>query len=208
MGLDDNKLVERCRRGDHTAFRALMERYQRKVFALSYGMVHNSEDAQEMVQEAFIKAYRNLDRFQGNSSFYTWLYRISINACIDFLRREKKGRGNVDYDDQIGHHERVNESDFPLVSSAGVDNPGRSQSRRELGEQIRRAIAALSEKHRQVILLREVEGMAYGEIAETLGVAKGTVMSRLHHARQNLQAALGPYVERGASAGESDGERS
>jgi RNA polymerase sigma-70 factor, ECF subfamily len=195
--LDDLALVERCQKGSHAAFKVLMERYQRKVYALAFGMVHNPEDAQEMVQEAFIKVHRNLDRFQGTSSFYTWLYRIAVNACIDFLRREKKSRGSTDYDDRVAHHERVNESEFPLVSSASTETPGRVQSRSELNKQIRLALAALSDKHREVILLREIEGLSYTEIAEVLDIAKGTVMSRLHHARQNLQRALEPYVTSG-----------
>ena len=200
MEADDRSLVERGRKGDHAAFRELVERYQRKVFALAYGMVHDPEDAQELTQEAFIKAYRNLDRFHGSSSFYTWLYRITVNVCIDFLRKSKRTSGSVDYDDRIAHHEEIERSDFPLVSTMGTQTPDRMNRRRELGEQIQKAIAALSESHRKVILLREIQGMSYAEIAETLDVPKGTVMSRLHHARQNLQKMLRPYVERGQAA--------
>jgi len=159
LELDDTTLVEQCHRGDPTAFRRLVERYQRKVYNLAYGMVHNPEDAMELVQESFVKAYRNLDRFQGSSSFYTWLYRITVNVCIDFLRREKKGSAPVDYDDSVAHHDDVNEGEWPLVSSVGTETPARVQSRRELAEQIQRALDSLSEAHRRIILLREIEGL-------------------------------------------------
>lgn len=192
---DDQILVARSREGDAKAFRELFERYQRRIFSLAYGMVHDRDNAEELVQEAFLKAYRNLDRFHGNSSFYTWLYRITMNVGIDFLRREKKRQGSVDYDDRLAHHEEVNKGDFPLVSSIGTQTPGRVQGRNELAEQIRKAMDQLSDKHREVILLREIEGLSYAEIAETLDIRKGTVMSRLHHARQNLQRMLRPYVE-------------
>ena len=191
--------MERGRKGDNAAFRTLVERYQRKVYSLAYGMVHNPEDAQELTQEAFIKAFRNLGRFHGSSSFYTWLYRITVNVSIDFLRKNKRFGDSVDYDDRIAHHEQVDRSDFPLVSSVGTERPDRVHRRRELAEQIQRAIGMLSESHRMVILLREIEGLSYAEIAETLEIPKGTVMSRLHHARQNLQRTLRPYVERGES---------
>ncbi len=205
---DDQSLVQRSREGDGRAFRVLFERYQRKVFSLAWGMVRDRERAEEVVQEAFLKAYRNLDRFQGDSSFYTWLYRITMNVGIDYLRREKKRAGSVDYDDRMAHHEEVNKGEFPLVSSFGTQTPGRIQGRQELAEQIGRAMEQLSEKHRQVILLREIEGLSYTEIAETLDIQKGTVMSRLHHARQNLQRMLRPYVEEGRSSGpEPDDER-
>lgn len=200
MEIDDTTLVERCQQGDQAAFRALVERYQRKVFNLAYGMVRNPDDAMELVQEAFVKAYRNLERFQGSSSFYTWLYRITVNVCIDFIRRTKKTAAPLDYDDRVAHHEEVNQGEFPLVSSMGTETPSRVQGRRELGEQIQRALEGLSEAHREIVLLREVEGLSYSEIAEALDIPKGTVMSRLFHARQNLQRVLRPYVERGEAA--------
>jgi len=207
LELDDTTLVERCQQGDPAAFRRLVERYQRKVYNLAFGMVHNPEDAMELVQESFVKAYRNLDRFQGSSSFYTWLYRITVNVCIDFLRREKKGSAPLDYDDSVAHHEDVNQGEWPLVSSVGTETPARVQSRRELAEQIQRALDSLSEAHRRIILLREVEGLSYQEIAEVLDIPKGTVMSRLFHARQNLQRMLRPYVERGELGPDDDGQR-
>ena len=197
MERSDTSLVERSQRGDHAAFRKLYERYQRKVFSLAFGMVHNKEDALEIAQEAFLKAHRNLGRFQGSSSFYTWLYRIAVNVSIDFLRKEKKAGEPLDYDDSMAHHDDVIKGEFPLVSTVGIETPARVQSRHELADQIQRAVDALSEKHRQVILLREIQGLSYAEIAETLQIKKGTVMSRLHHARQNLQKMLRPYVEKG-----------
>lgn len=201
---DDTILVERSQRGDQAAFRQLVERYQRKVYSLAYGMVHNPEDSLELAQEVFIKVHRYLGNFQGSSSFYTWLYRITMNVCIDFLRKERKGQAAVDYDDQRGHHEEVNQGEFPLVSSVATETPERVQSRRELGERIEAAMATLSEKHREVIVLREIEGLSYSDIAEALGIKKGTVMSRLHHARQNLQEELRPYLQGTETAGGGD----
>lgn len=197
MERDDQVLVERSQRGDQAAFRQLVERYQRKVYGLACGMVHNTEDALDITQEAFVKAFRSLDRFQGTSSFYTWLYRITVNLCIDFLRRGRRSSDAVDYDDRIGHQEEVNEGEFPLVSSVGTETPAGLQGRRELAEQMEKALQALTEKHREIILLREVDGLSYTEIADALHIRKGTVMSRLFHARQNLQRMLKPYVERG-----------
>ena len=188
----DLNLVKRARNKDPEAFRMLVDRYQRKVFGICIGMVRNKDDAMDLVQETFIKVYKNLDRFQGNSAFYTWTYRIATNVCIDFLRKQKKNR-TVDYDDTLGHDTTGDEESVLLPSRLGL-NPARVLGRKELMEKLQEALASLSDNHRQVILLREVQGLSYQEIADVCDISIGTVMSRLHHARKNMQVHMQDYL--------------
>lgn len=187
----DLNLVKRTRNGDRDAFRGLMEKYQRRIFSLCYGMVRNRDDAMDLVQETFVKVYRNLDRFEGNASFYTWTYRIATNVCIDFLRKAKRER-TVDYDDGIRRDDDATD-DTLLPQRLGI-NPARVLGRRELLEKIEEALGTLSDAHRQAIILREIQGLSYQEMADTMEISIGTVMSRLHHARKNMQKVLADYV--------------
>ena len=155
-------------------------------------MVNNRDDAMDLVQEAFLKAYRNLQRFQGSSSFYTWLYRIVVNVCIDHIRKTGK-RVIVDYDDQIGREGGVEGEERIRPSTLGFD-PSKVYGRQELLEQIGRALDSLSPIHKEAIILREIQGLSYQEMADVMNVSKGTVMSRLHHARKNLQEKLVDYA--------------
>ena len=183
-----------------------MERYRRKVYAIAYGMVRNPEAAMDISQESFIKVHRYLGGFQGTSSFYTWLYRIVVNLSIDYLRKE--GRHHmVDYDDMIQRRE-PDDSEAWIVPTVLDGNPLRAYDRREMADRIAQAFEGLSEKHRAVLMLREIEGLTYEEIARTLKTHKGTVMSRLHHARKNIQKALRSYLlERGESPVTRSGEK-
>jgi RNA polymerase sigma-70 factor (ECF subfamily) len=193
LAADEQQLVRRAKRGDHKAFRILMERYRRKVYSIAYGMVRDPEAALDISQEVFIKVHRYLGSFQGSSSFYTWLYRISINLSIDYLR--KQGRHDaVDYDDMLLRREPDDAEAMVMPTMLDVD-PQKALDRKELGMQLAKAFEKLSEKHRAVLLLREVEGLSYEEIAKVLKIHKGTVMSRLHHARKNLQLALKEYLD-------------
>lgn len=193
MVTDEKQLVRQAKRGDPAAFRTLMERYRRKVYAIAYGMVRDPEAAMDISQEAFIKVHRYLGSFQGSSSFYTWLYRIVVNLSIDHLRKE--GRFDaVDYDDMIQRRE-PDDSEAWIVPTLLDQNPMQALDRRELSGRIAEAFEGLSQKHRAVLMLREVEGLSYEEIARTLKIHKGTVMSRLHHARRNLQRALADYLQ-------------
>jgi RNA polymerase sigma-70 factor (ECF subfamily) len=193
LAKDERQLVRRAKRGDEKAFRTLMERYRRKVYSIAYGMVHNPEAAYDICQEVFIKVYRYLGSFQGSSSFYTWLYRISVNLSIDWLR--KQGRHDlVDFDDSLLRRE-PDGAEALAVPKMQDSDPLKALARKELRDQIAKAFESLSEKHRAVLLLREVEGLSYDEIARALKIHKGTVMSRLHHARRNLQRALRTYVQ-------------
>ena len=193
MAKDERQLVRRAKRGDEKAFRTLMERYRRKVFSIAYGMVHNPEAAYDISQEVFIKVFRYLGSFQGTSSFYPWLYRISVNLSIDWLR--KQGRTSlVDFDDSLLRRE-PDGAEALVVPKLQDGDPFKALDRKELREQIAKAFESLSEKHRAVLLLREVEGLSYDEIARALKIHKGTVMSRLHHARRNLQRTLRSHMQ-------------
>lgn len=187
----DRLLVERAQQGDHGAFRQLFDRYHKRAYSVAYGVLKNRHDAMDVVQEGFVKVHKHLASFQGSSSFYTWLYRIVMNLAIDQLRRRKTSRP-VEYDDAIARDGDVNDAILPRMADA---NPRKAAIRRELIEKIDAALAELPEYHRQVILLREIEGLSYEEMAEVLEVPKGTIMSRLFHARKKMQAALAGYVD-------------
>ncbi|MCK5798286.1 MAG: sigma-70 family RNA polymerase sigma factor, partial [Deltaproteobacteria bacterium] len=188
MSADDNSLVLRCQAGDQRAFKELVSRYQRRVYGIAFGVVRNPEDAMDVAQEAFIKVHRYLDRFKGSSSFYTWLYRIVVNLAIDHLRRRRKAQ-MVDYDDARLHGDAGGGPDEIVPMSLGAD-PDRALMRGELRAHLDAALDRLSANHRAVIMMREVEGLSYTEMAEAMSCSKGTIMSRLFHARRNLQGAL------------------
>ena len=197
LELTDQELVARCQRGDHRAFRVLVDKYQRRAYGIAMGILRNPDDARDAAQEAFIKVFRNVDGFKGDSSFYTWLYRIVVNVCIDHIRKHKKAR-NIEYDETFRRRDEIEE--FPLTANTRAMQPGVAHEVKELNGVLEEALARLSENHRTIILLREVEGLSYEEIAEVMDCHLGTVMSRLHHARKNLQLALKPYLE-GAGSG-------
>lgn len=191
----DVALVDLARTGDSQAFQKLVIAHQGRLFSVAYGMLRDRDDAMDVVQDAFIKAHRKLPEFEGNAAFSTWLYRIAVNLCIDRKRAEAR-RKKTDLDDAATR----NLDDDPLYAQAEFAprmagaNPLRNVGDRELGAQLGKAMAELTEDHRAIVLLREVEGMSYEEIAVTLGVPKGTVMSRLFHARKNLQRLLRPTL--------------
>lgn len=178
----DTDLVRRAREGDRNAFRQLVERHQRAAFALAMGMLRHEADARDALQEAFLKAFRSLDGFHGDAAFSTWLYRIVSNACIDRRRRRKI---TVEADDA-----NLGAVDSSPTLAVMPRSPHRELERHRLGERIGAALEKLPDYHRDTVILREVEGLSYAEIAEATGVSIGTVMSRLFHARQKLQVAL------------------
>jgi len=191
--VEDQELVQRAQAGDHRAFRVLVERYQRKVYTVAYGIVRNPDAAMDVVQDAFVKVHKHLGSFQGNSSFYTWLYRIVVNLCIDKKRRAARA-SEVDYDDTLAHGDGF--TDGPTLASTGFDSPHKAAQRKELVEHMDKALDTLSDDHREILMLREVDGLSYEELSETLGIAKGTVMSRLFHARKNFQKSLMRYLQK------------
>jgi RNA polymerase sigma-70 factor (ECF subfamily) len=181
----DGELVAQAQAGDRDAVQQLLERYERRLLSVLVGMVRNPEDAKELLQETFVRAFRNLDNFKGESSFYTWIYRIAMNLAIDHQRRGGK-RPLVEFDEGIGVKEdAVGDGSANL----GID-PFKSVRSRELGRKIFEAIEGLTPDHRAVILLREIDGLSYEEISDVLECSLGTVMSRLHYARKKLQTRL------------------
>jgi RNA polymerase sigma-70 factor (ECF subfamily) len=201
---EDRELIQRAKEGDKDAFRRLVERHQRRAFVIALGLVRDENDARELVQEAFIRVHRGLGTFEGGSSFFTWLYRIVTNLAIDLMR--KPGRHDAELADE--HLADDEPGEFALVSRIDGADPVDVLRRREIAARIQAALDALPPIHRGVILMREVEGMSYEEMAQAAGVSKGTIMSRLFHARQKLQRALADcYAEDrpGRGAGGHDG---
>ncbi len=196
--LDDQELVKLTQDGDRKAFRILMERYQRKIYAVAYGFLRNQEDALDVVQEAFIKVHRYIGKFQGNSGFYTWLYRIVANLCIDHIRRKKRHR-DVEFDDGIRHDDRESATGTDLTHLTQLGDPRELMRRKEILSAVHESMDHLSDKHRAVIVMREFQGMSYEEMATAMQCSKGTIMSRLFHARKNmqklLQQRLGPLFQ-------------
>jgi RNA polymerase sigma-70 factor (ECF subfamily) len=195
---EDRVLIAKAKDGDKAAFRALVERHQRRAFAIAVGLVRDENDAREIVQEAFLRVYKGLATFEGSSSFFTWLYRIVTNLSIDLIR--KPGRKGAELDEGRNLAEDA-EGELALVSRIDGSDPIDVVRRKEIGERIQAALDALPWYHRAVILMREVEGMSYEEMADAMGVSKGTIMSRLFHARQKMQKALADvYAEIDAPA--------
>ena len=185
---EDRALIEKAQAGDQTAFRSLVERHQRRAFSIALSLVRDENDARELVQDAFLRVYKNLGNFQGQSSFFTWLYRIITNLSIDLIRRP--GRQVAELAEGRHDAEDSPEVDFPFLSRIDGADPSDVVRRGEIADRLRTALDALPEYHRGVIVMREIEGLSYEEMAQAMGVSKGTIMSRLFHARQKLQRAL------------------
>ncbi len=191
MEADDLSLVTQANAGDGDAFRALVVRYQRKVYALALGVVKDADLAWDVAQETFVRVHAHLSEFEAKSSFSTWLFRIATHLAIDSVRRERRSR--KDDLDEVNEAHLAEGGEGILSTSLGND-PRANVLRRELAEKIQEALATIPEKHRTILVLREVEGLSYEELAERLGIHKGTVMSRLFHARKKMQAALRRYA--------------
>jgi RNA polymerase sigma-70 factor (ECF subfamily) len=181
-------LIAGAQAGDMGAFRQLVERHQRRAFAVAFALVRDENDARELVQEAFLKAYRGLGTFQGSSSFFTWLYRIVHNLGVDLMRRA--GRRTTDLDEGRLDADEEADLDVPFLGRLEGADPIDVVRRREIGARLQTALDALPSYHRAVIVMREIDGMSYEEMAQVMDVSKGTIMSRLFHARQKLQRAL------------------
>lgn len=186
-GPTDEVLVERAQAGDLDAFDLLVTRYRGRIYSMIYPLVQNEADAWDLAQDAFVKAWRALPKFKGQSRFYTWFYRVTHNVVYDWLRKKSNVAQNLEFDEAVA-------SD-PLASGAPTaprpdDAPDRQAERSDLRRDIEDALAKLSPEHRETILLREVEGLKYEEIAERMECSTGTVMSRLFYARRKLQDLL------------------
>lgn len=192
MDADDLSLVSRATSGDGEAFRALVVRYQRKVYAVALGIVKDPDLAWDVAQEAFVRVHRHLAEFKGDSAFSTWVFRIATHLAIDAVRRERTSR--KDDVDELRDEDLSGAGEGILATSLGND-PQANVLRHELLGKIQDALETLPEKHRTILVLREIEGLSYEELADRLGIHKGTVMSRLFHARKKMQAALREYAD-------------
>ncbi len=192
VDVSDLELVKQCQASQTEAFDELVTRYRTRIFAMIYNMVHNEQDAWDLAQESFVKAWKSIKRFRRDSSFYTWMYRIVMNVTIDWLRKKQiKGAGS-EFDDSI----QLKEIDPASKTVPKADPlPHERMERNEIRAKIDNAIGQLSPEHRAVILMKEIEDMQYHEIAETLGCSIGTVMSRLFYARKKLQKLLRDVYE-------------
>ena len=188
--VEEIELVKQARRGDLAAYDELVRRYQERVYATIYHMTANHEDANDLAQESFIKAYQALRSFKGGSSFYTWVYRIAVNKTINFLKqRRTKGQMSLDDLDFNAEH------DPDLVALISDKTPRREVALAELQEKLNAAMQKLSEPHRLVVTLHDVQGLSHEEIAKIMECNIGTVRSRLFYARQQLQAYLSDYLK-------------
>lgn len=189
-GMLEGDLVNRARRGDLAAYDELVKRYQERIYATIYHMTSNHEDANDLAQDSFIKAYQALKSFRGGSSFYTWIYRIAVNKTINFLKQRKNK-----------HHFSLNDLDFntehnpDLVALISHKTPHREVGLMELQKKLNEALMRLSEPHRMVVVLHDVQGQSHDEIAAIMDCNIGTVRSRLFYARQQLQRYLAEYAK-------------
>jgi len=182
VSADDHELIDSCLGGDTAAFGELVRRYQDRLYNTVYRLVENAEDAQDVVQEAFLHAYQSLDSFKGDSLFFTWLYRIAFNSAIS-LRRKKRVVLSID-------GARNGEPGVDPADPSEMTRPGHSLEQQEQERRVHRALARLSPEHRAVLVMKDMEGQKYELMAEVLQVPIGTIRSRLHRARLELRELL------------------
>ena len=183
--MTEQELVERAKKGDETAFEVLVTDNEKRIYNLCRRLTGNPEDAAELTQEAFLNAWRGLSRFQGESSFSTWLYRLASNACIDFLRKEKR-RQNLSMTVSLDDEEEARQVELPDERYAPEGELERAEARRAVAE----GLEKLTAEHRQVLVMREINGMSYAEIGAALELEEGTVKSRIARARLALRKIL------------------
>ena len=183
---EDRELVASAQRGETAAFDPLVRKYTPKLYSLVFNMTANHEDTNDILQDVFARAYRNLKRFQGRSSFYTWIYSISVNMTLNFLKKRNRDRKKISLDDRLVSVEESRE----LQESSPSSNPVREVEIRELNERLSRALQQLSHDHRAVVTMFDIMGLSHNQIAEIMGVSAGTVRSRLFYAHRQLQTYL------------------
>ncbi len=187
--IDDETLVARTQRGDASAFDVLVQRYKERLYATVYHMTSNHEDANDLVQDAFIKAYHSIQGFKGHSSFYTWVYRIAVNRTINFLKR-RKNKNQYSLDDV----DSSIQTDPDFLEMMSHVTPRREAGLIELHEKLNEALQKLSDAHRAVVTMHDVHGLTHADIAQVMNCSEGTVRSRLFYARQQLQGLLADYL--------------
>jgi RNA polymerase sigma-70 factor (ECF subfamily) len=184
---EDFRLVALAQQGDMSAYDALVTRHRGRIFAMIRNMIHQEADAWDLSQEVFIKAWRALPKFEAKARFSTWIYRIAHNVVYDWTRKRKiESAGELN--DEIFERERIDSASFTTPS--GGESPADTMSHGELRMKIQIALWKLSPEHREVVILKDVQGLSYKEIAEAMSSTLGTVMSRLFYARQKLQTLL------------------
>lgn len=192
---EDSQYLERVKRGEKEAFRYLVEKYKGRAYSIALSVLKSRDDAEDIVQEAFVKTYLSLADFRGDSAFYTWFYRIVYNMAVDYQR--KLFRRQTTPVSELTDKQGV-ELLGRIPDTSPESSPQETYLRRQQAQGINEALQQLSEEHRTVIMLREVDGLNYDEIANVVGVSKGTIMSRLHYARKKLQQALGEFAPEGS----------
>jgi RNA polymerase sigma-70 factor (ECF subfamily) len=192
--MSDLELVKRCQAGDTRAFDALVTKYRNRIYSMAYHIIQNETEAWDISQEAFIKAWRAMGSFKSDATFYTWLYRITHNVCYDWMRK-KKFESDGEFDDSEKEHRVAAGAE---AVPRGAPRPDQAMKNAELKVQIDWAISQLSADHRQIILLKEMDGLSYQEIANVMKCSLGTVMSRLFYARKKLQELLKETYENAA----------
>ena len=186
---EDTELVALAQKGSTNSFNKLVDKYHSRIYSLTYQMTSNREDAEDLTQEIFIKAFEALPRFKGRSSFYTWLYRIGINKTINYRKKRNRNRPlSIDALDQDITHDDI------YAELDSKDSPLRHIGLNELQVKLNEAMQRLSLKHRTVVVMHDIEGIPHDEIAKIVGVSVGTIRSRLFYARRQLQADLGEYI--------------
>jgi RNA polymerase sigma-70 factor (ECF subfamily) len=186
----DADLVQRAREGDTRAFDQLILKYGDKLYGLVYNMTSNKEDTHDVLQDVFARAYQSLPKFKGKSTFYTWIYQIAVNMTLNFLKKRKRRSGL-----SLNDMDSAVQQDPALVETGWESDPERHTNVNELQKRLNEAMQRLSEPHRTVVTLFDVQGLPHGEIAEILKVSVGTVRSRLHYAHQQLQTYLQDFWE-------------
>lgn len=181
----DQDLVTRARDGDTRAFDALILKYGDKLYGLVYNMTSHKEDTHDLLQEIFARAYQSLKSFRGNSNFYTWIYQIAVNLTLNFLKKRKRRTGL-----SLNDPDSAVQQDPALVDTTHEANPEQQTNLKELQIKLNEAMMKLSEPHRMVVTMFDIQGMSHGEIAKVLQTSEGTVRSRLHYAHLHLQSAL------------------
>lgn len=188
---DDRPLVERARKHDADAFEELVRRHQSRIYGLCYHLTGNHEDANDLAQDSFIKAWKAIPTFRGDASFITWIYRIATNNCLTHLKSRRNALPHLSLNDLDAN----TENDPTLVELVSNHTPRRDSQLNELQKRLNEAMMKLSEEHRMVVAMHDVQGMSHVEIAEVLGCNPGTVRSRLFYARQQLQAWLSDLIK-------------
>ena len=188
---DDRPWVLRAKQGDLAAYDELIRRHQQRIYGLCYHLTSNHEDANDLAQDAFIKGWKALASFKGDSSFYTWIYRVAYNSCLNHLKTRRNRTPHLSLNDL----DFQTEHDPDLVALISNRTPRRDIDLAELQKSLNAALLKLSEEHRAVVVLHDVEGLPHDEIAKIVGCNPGTVRSRLFYARQQLQAWLSDFLK-------------